>query len=166
MAKTATYSLINSTTLGSSQASVTFSSIPATFTDLILVTQHTCATGSNNQLVVRPNSDSSSIYSRTLLTSDGTNASSARYTGESGIFISYLGNNTDITTSINNFLDYPNTTTYKTILSRSSAGTYPRAEITLWGSTAAISSLLIYPYSGTFATGSVFKLYGIQAGSN
>jgi hypothetical protein len=165
MSRTATYSLIASNTLGSAAADVTFSSIPATFTDLILVTQHTCATGSNNQLAIRPNSDSSYIYSRTFLTGDGSTASSSRFTGEQAIFPSYVGNNTDLTNVITQFMDYSNTTTFKTILSRTNAANYPRAQVTLWRSTTAITSLYIYPYSGTFATGSVFKLYGIQAGN-
>ena len=163
MAVSNTYQAIATTTLGSAQASYTFSSIPSTYTDLVLITQHTCATGSNNQLVLRPNSDSSALYSRTLLTGDGTTASSARYTGEDGIYVSYVGNNTDLTTSINQFMNYSNTTTYKTTMTRSNAANIPRAEVTLWRSTAAISSLLVLPYSGTFATGSTFTLYGIAA---
>ena len=163
MSKTATYSLIASNTLGSAAGNVTFSSIPATFTDLILITQHTCATGTNNQLVIQPNSNSDAVYSRTLINSGG---GAERYFSEQAIYISYLANNTDITTSINNFLDYANTTTFKTVLTYSNSGGGPRAEVTLWRKTPeAISSLYIYPYSGTFATGSIFKLYGIQAGN-
>lgn len=166
MAKTATYSLIEGQTLGSAQAAVTFSSIPATFTDLVLVTQHTCATGTNNQLAIRPNSDSTAIYSRTYLTGDGTTAASGRQTAENAIFTTYATSNTDITISTNHFEDYANTTTFKTVLSRSGNPSGTRGQVSLWRSTAAISSIYIYPYSGTFATGSTFKLYGIQAGSN
>jgi len=161
MAKT--YEPIATTTLSSAAADVTFTSISATYTDLILVTQHTCATGSNNQLVIRPNSDSSAIYSRTFITGDGSSASSARYTGEQGIFPSYVGNNTDLTNVVTQFMNYSNTTTYKTILTRTNAANIPRAQVTLWRSTAAISSIYMYPYSGTFATNSIFTLYGIKA---
>jgi len=158
-----TYEPIATTTLGSSASSVTFSSIASTYTDLILVTQHTCATGSNNQLAIRPNSDSSYLYSRTFLSGDGSSASSARYDGEQAIFPSYVGNNTDLTNTTNHFFNYSNTSYYKTILSRTNAANYPREQVNLWRSTAAISSLYIYPYSGTFATGSIFTLYGIKA---
>ena len=163
MAISNTYQAISTTTLTSAQSSYAFSSIPSTYTDLVLITQHTCATGSNNQLVLRPNSDSSALYSRTLLTGDGTSASSARYPGEDGVYVSYVGNNTDLTISTNYFLNYSNTTTYKSVLTRSNAANIPRAEVTLWRSTSAISSLLVLPYSGTFATGSTFTLYGISS---
>ena len=158
-----TYSSLASTTLSTSAASVTLSSISSAYTDLVLVTQHTCASGTNNQLVIRPNSDSSAIYSRTGVTGDGSAPSSFQLTGEQGIFVSYVGNNTDITTSVNHFQNYSSTNINKSIITRSNNYLFPRAQITLWRSTAAISSLYIYPYSGTFAAGSIFTLYGIKA---
>lgn len=163
MAAGSTYTPIATTTLGSAAASYTFSSIPSTYTDLILITQHTCATGTNNQLIIRPNSDTSAIYSRTYLTGDGSSAASGAQTGETGIYVSYATTNTDITISTNHFQNYSNTTIYKTVLSRSNNSYNTRAQASLWRSTAAISSILLLPNSGTFATGSTFTLYGIAA---
>ena len=44
---TATYEKIATTTLGSSQASVTFSSISGSYTDLVLISDSTVASGSD-----------------------------------------------------------------------------------------------------------------------
>jgi hypothetical protein len=73
-------------------------------------------------------------------------------------------------------MDYSNSTTYKTWLSRanraSSALDYQGTDavVGLWRSTAAITSITVKNRRGgvdyNFASGSNFKLYGIQAGSN
>ena len=167
MAKTATYSLINSQTLGSNQATVTFSSIPATFTDLCLVVQFTVASGSNNQMLIRFNSDTATNYSRTYLSGDGTSAASGRQTSEPAAYVTYASNNTQITTATIDIMDYANTTTFKTALSRSSNTTQTEARVYLWRKTPeAINRIDIEVYlSSLFATGSTFKLYGIQAGN-
>jgi hypothetical protein len=61
-----------------------------------------------------------------------------------------------------NFLNYSNTTTYKTILSRSNrAEQATEAFVGLWRNSAAITSISIA--SATFTTNSIFTLYGIKA---
>ena len=37
------------------------------------------------------------------------------------------------------------------------------AIVNMWRSTSAINTILIYPFSGNWSTGSVFELYGIEA---
>ena len=79
-----TYTLIESQVLGSSAASVTFSAIPDTYTDLVFkfsVRSDRAATFDNIQ--ARINADSGSNYSRTLLSGDGSSASSSRGSSES-----------------------------------------------------------------------------------
>jgi hypothetical protein len=61
-------------------------------------------------------------------------------------------------------MNYANTTTYKTVLSRannSAAGT--EAIVGLWRSSAAITSMTVLSETGNIAIGSTFSLYGILA---
>jgi hypothetical protein len=166
-----TYTQIASTTLGSAAASVTFSSIPATYTDLVAIVQ--AATTVNTPLYMKPNSSGSSVYSTTWLLGNGSSASSGRYNqaalGGAGILIDNYGGGQGFTSDFAGMakyeiMNYANTTTFKTILIRAgNAGTWTVASANLFASTAAISSLYFYPYSGNFAAGSTFNLYGITA---
>lgn len=171
MAKTATYSLINSTTLGSAQSSVTFSSIPGTYIDLVLVTNLKVTSGAQ-EVTVKINNDTGSNYSLTNLRGDGSTAASLRRSSQTvGNISKEISPSTAMEfVSVSNFLDYSNTTTYKTWLSRNnraSSATYPGAEalVGLWRSTSAITELVIGITGGNFDIGSTFKLYGIEAGN-
>lgn len=180
MAKTATYSLIASTTLGSAAASYTFSSIPATFTDLVLVASMKSTTSSNadaRYLVQVGNGsvDTGSNYSHTDLYGTGAAAASIRESNRTqidGITYNATSNNSDFALVTYSFMDYANTTTYKTVLQRSNqiqntyGSIYVGAGVSLWRSTSAVDTIKIYtggPSAGNFAIGSTFKLYGIQA---
>jgi hypothetical protein len=77
MAAGNTYEAIATQTLGSAAASVTFSSIPGTYTDLVVVIAGTLTTGSDN-VSFQLNGDSGANYSVTVLTGDGSTASSGR----------------------------------------------------------------------------------------
>jgi hypothetical protein len=168
MAKTATYSLIASTTLGSDTASNTFSSIPATYTDLILVTTTKNNSGGNRAMQMLLNSDTATNYSTTYLSGDGTSATSTRTTGTAYLDTLVTVPGADFTICTFHFQDYANATTYKTVLNRSGLGsTNVRAVVSLWRSTAAINSIKIQlGGADLYSTGSTFKLYGILAGSN
>jgi len=157
-----TYRPIATQTLGSTASTVTFSSIPSTYTDLILISSP-ISTSNGNQFTMRINSDSGSNYSATYLTGNGTSAASYRRTSATSIIPDYLGaiDTTVKTVYQINFMNYSNTTTNKTILIRSSTGYAVEAVVALWRSTSAITSFsLSMP---DFATGSTFTLYGIKA---
>ena len=154
MAAGNTYTQIASTTLGSAASSVTFSSIPATYTDLVLVVDSTTTSGSVDTRI-RMNGDTSTNYSRTYLYGDGSSAVSGRNTTDDGIG---SGSKT-----IHNVMNYSNTTTYKTAVARyGTAGSLTLAQVALWRSTAAVTSLQIFHLSSTFTAGSTFNLYGIS----
>ncbi len=163
-----TYTPIATTTLGSAASSVTFSSISGSYTDLVLVVnaKGTGFTGSGTYPYVRYNSDSNTNYSRTWLAGNGSTASSSRGSSEN---LQYLVGGTYIDgtfsyNSITQFMNYSNTTTYKTMLSRANnAGVQVDALVGLWRDTSAITSIVIYSSSGNFDTGSTFSLYGITA---
>jgi hypothetical protein len=65
---TATYEKIATSTLGSTASDVTFSSISGSYTDLVLIVNETCSTGSG--LNVQFNSDTGSNYSSTYMYGD------------------------------------------------------------------------------------------------
>jgi len=158
-----TYEKIATTTLGSATASVTFSSISGSYTDLVLVVNgKTTGSGGNNYLLLRVNSDSSTNYSRTGMYGDGSTAGSFRNTNSANGYLT-IGQAVDsFGNAIVNFQNYSNTTTYKTFLSREN---YPSgavyASVMLWRSTSAITSISLLGDGFNIASGSTFTIYGI-----
>jgi hypothetical protein len=159
---TATYEKIATSTLGTAASSVTFSSIPGTYTDLVLVCNFINTIGQTDH-GVRFNGDTASNYSRTQLYGTGSAAGSNRGSNETLMnFLGYIGTSWGV--SIMQIMNYSNTTTYKTALSRANgASDLVIAAAGLWRNTSAITSLNIIASGGTFATGSTFTLYGIKS---
>lgn len=165
MAKT--YEPIATTTLTAGTATVTFSSIPATYTDVIAVV-HAISDGTFANFNVRVNGDTGSNYSRTRLSGNGTSATSARATSQTSFFLADVSgiSNTGRSFYIVNFMNYANTTTYKSVLNRTNtvngnAGDGVELHAQLWRSTSAINEISFLVSS--FASGSTFTLYGIKA---
>jgi len=163
MAAGSTYTPIATTTLGSSQATVTFSSIPSTYTDIVLIcsARETSASGG---IEVKINSDTGSNYSYTQLYGTGSTAASNRTTNETylGLLGAQVGTNA-IGSIIVNFMNYANTTTYKTAISRGNNNDYVTTRVHLWRSTSAINRFDLTSQGTSFASGSTFTLYGIAA---
>ena len=157
-----TYTPIASQTLGSAASSVTFSSIPQGYTDLVIVVNGK-ATSSTPDMYVRFNNDSSALYSYTRMYGDGSSAASDRGSNQT---LGYTGNwdTTEQTITKIQIQNYSNSTTFKTWLSRSDC---PRiltmAYACLYRSTNAITSITIGAATQSMATGSTFSLYGIAA---
>jgi len=161
----ATYEPIATTTLSTATASITFSSIPATYTDLILVYNGGLDPAAN-ELLLRFNGSSSSIYSYTRLRGNGTSTASDRYSNTNFMHIGSPGNSLVIGNSINHIMNYANTTTYKTLLSRSNfTNREIMATVGLFSSTSAITSLLVAHSNSIrfLSSGSSLTLYGIKA---
>ena len=153
-----TYEKIATTTLGSATGTVTFSSIPATYTDLFLVIGG--AASSSQGLYLYFNNDTASNYSRTYVYGDGSSAGSANSTTDMRI----LEIGSAISTVYANIMNYSNTTTFKTSLSRGgSASSLTIAQVGLWRSTSAINRVDIVTGTGTINTGTVLTIYGIKA---
>ena len=163
MAAGNTYEAIATQTLGSAAASVTFSSIPSTYTDLIIVTG-IIGVG-DLQMNVRLNSDTATNYSTTYLAGNGTSAVSDRATNATSMGTDYyFGATTAGNATILQFLNYSNTTTNKTMLARSNqASKGVQATVGLWRNTAAINTIQLISSTSNFNTGSTFSLYGIKA---
>jgi hypothetical protein len=160
-----TYEPISTTTLGSAAASVTFSSITGTYTDLVIVTSAKLTTGSNDA-IVRFNGDTGNNYSSTILSGNGTSASSVRVSNNDKMYLDSAGwvTSGEFNVSIGHFMNYSNTTTYKTMLARGNNATSGvDAIVNLWSSTAAITSIQVLAATSTFTAGSTFTLYGIKS---
>lgn len=165
MAKTGTYSLIASNVLSGTSTNISFASIPQTFTDLRLIID-VGNTGAGNVVRFKVNSDTGSNYSWTELNGNGTSATSARAANQTvGHFDGISNSSTTVVEVITaDFMDYANTTTNKTILSRAGNANYGvDAFVSLWRSTSAITQIDVFPQAGSFISGSTFRLYGIQA---
>jgi len=118
----ATYEPISTQTLGTATATVTFSSIPQTYTDLVLIVNHSVTTG-NPSIHGRFNSDTGSNYSRTRLLGNGSTAVSTRGTSQTflGLATGAGSSTTREGIMICNVFNYANATTYKTCITRNNA---------------------------------------------
>lgn len=155
-----TYDKIATNTLGSAAASVTFSSIPATYTDLVLVIAG--GTTATADVYIEFNGDTGTNYSRTYLGGDGSSASSGRNSSVTAIPSFYVGSAQS--TMYAHIMSYANTNVNKTILTRSSsAGVFVLSATGLWRSTAAINSIKILVSGTNLSSGNTFTLYGIKA---
>ena len=161
------YESISTVTVGSGgTSSVSFTSIPSTFTHL-QVRCTTLLSASDNDYRMQINGDTGSNYSRHYLLGDGSAAYAAGSANQDMFLVCYnAASYTNSTGSIIDILDYANTNKYKTarILAGvdKNGGGYMFLLSGNWRNTAAITSLLIYPNAGTFNQYSSFALYGIK----
>lgn len=171
---TPTYTPITSQTLTSSASSVTFSSIPQTYRDLVLVCDVTRATtaSSSDWYRVRFNSDTGNNYNMVDMVGAST-ATSGSIANTNLIWGSYNfagmwdGQKSNL---IMHIFDFSATDKHKSVLQRinafaSSASNYnTSAQAARWASTSAITSIEVAGYyAQNFNAGSTFSLYGIAA---
>lgn len=162
---------IATNTLTSNLASgvITFSNIPQTYTDLVIVAVGQGYTSSSyGNLQVQFNGDTGTNYSSTELKELGGTVSSSRRSTQSYLFAtSFLDAGSGsllVGTSIINIFNYANTTTHKTTLSRGNIpGFKTEFNAGLWRSTAAITSLTLTANDTPINAGASFTLYGIKA---
>lgn len=172
MATNTYVALDKATVSGSSTTTITFNSIPSTYTDLVIVADFATSAAGAQTVFYFNGVTTGTPYSSTELYGTGSAASSYRFSNQNHIWLSgavgsgaTLGQ-TNMTINVQN---YANATTHKTALTRqnSNSGTYPGtlANVGLWRSTSAITSVSIKAdiYSTTFVAGSTFSLYGIAA---
>ena len=171
-----TYVLINSYTVTSGgTSSVTFSSIPATYTDLkIVVSSKSSYTGSyyDNMLMTFNGVGSAYSFLRFIGIGGGT-STDGPFTSQSVIYSGEIDASGSITSNTfsNNEIYIPNYTTsnYKSIsidktLENNSSSNYILGFAAgLWSNTSAISSITFTNASGSFVQYSTFYLYGISS---
>jgi hypothetical protein len=179
MAAGNTYTPIATTTLGSNTASYTFSSIPGTYTDLVIVMNYSTANSGGSAANVsgqlRINSDGGGNYSQTLIYGHGATNATGRESTQTVYWIAdygYLASTSGVRgTTVLNFMNYANADTYKTFLENSgnvddtqSSGMGTTKSVGVWRSSSAITSItLMLNGTNMYRTGSTFSLYGIAA---
>jgi hypothetical protein len=160
-----TYERIQTVThSGASTTLVTVSSIPATYTDLVVVANVLYSANGGDFMRLRFNGDSSTLYSGTPLVGNGTDYNSYRGTNDSGVTF-YASSTTTPTAVVMHINNYANTTTNKGVLIRSSSRSSSNVEyrVGLYRSTAAINSLSIFFPVASIAAGTNITVYGIKA---
>jgi hypothetical protein len=159
---TPTYIPLATVTLGSLAATVTFSSIPATYRDLILVTNVTHSSNTELDLAIRFNGDSGNNYNRVAMTGNGSTAASFSSLNENYLYV--LGASTTISVATLQIMDYSATDKHKTCLGRGNLTAGRVSAVTnRWASSAAINSISVAVLTGNFLAGSTLSLYGVIA---
>jgi hypothetical protein len=161
----ATYEPIATTTLGSNQTSVTFSSL-GSYTDIIAIV--TITTDSAGSLFLRFNGDTATNYSHARMGGNGSTATSGKGTSATRMQIGYHSTGTNPTNpgvSKVHLFNYGGST-FKSVLCETAGDNNGSGDVSryvgLWRSTAAVTSVT-FDVGGTinFKTGSTFTLYGI-----
>ena len=167
------YDSIATTTVGSGgTASVTFSSISQTYTHLQIrwLMRSNRASGTNDGLQVRFNSDTGSNYSNHLLYGDGSGAYAAAGANTTSMPLGYGSSNNNISNTFGagviDILDYTNTNKYKTTRFLGGADKNGSGVVSLyssvWLSTSAVTSITLTPQTDNWVQYSSFALYGIK----
>jgi hypothetical protein len=159
------YESISTVTVGAGGSStITFSSIPSTYSHLQVRSLAKNSTTTN--VWMRANSDTGANYASHWIEGDGASIYSSKYISQSeGLFYGY-NTASQSSAAVVDILDYANTNKLKT--TRSLTGTDYNGSgnlylwSNLWRSTSAITSLTIYSQAGTFTQHSSFALYGIK----
>jgi hypothetical protein len=151
-----TYVALRTETVAVATPSVTFNlSGISGYTDLVIVAN----TATPGAYVVRFNGDSGSNYSWTRLYGNGSSAVSDRGPNQTDITSAWGGSTNNL--YVTNIMNYSNTTTYKTALTRINENAYVVAMVGTWRNTAAITSITISNSGSNYPVGCTFSLYGI-----
>lgn len=167
----ATYTLISSNVLTSSAASVTFSSIPQTYTDLVLRVSARNDDSGTSYFRITLNGDTATNYSTTVLVGSGSTAVSARGTNNANFSTIYIPSSANTANTFSSteyyFSNYTSTGTkaisrYSTEENNTTAS-YMTNGADLYRGTSITSITCDESFGGlNFVSGSSFYLYGIK----
>jgi hypothetical protein len=155
---TPTYvSLATYTVTGSADASVEFSSIPATYRDLICVVVGT-SNSDQRAFYIRFNgaaaeSNTSAVYAQ------GNGSTTTSFT-DTGL---YIISDDQQFSSIFQVMDYSATDKHKTVLIRNNNNAQVWMGVGRWAQTTAVNSITLDRSGFTWSVGTTFSLYGIAA---
>jgi hypothetical protein len=173
MAAQSTYTPIATYTAPGGTSAFNFTSIPQTYTDLVLVGYMRSAQAATSPgYYVRPNTGTG--WSGTYIYSTGSGAASARYSlNTSDCQVGTIAGNSApanvFSTSVTHFLNYSNVNTYKTFITRiatdlTNGSGYSEIFVNSTNSQNGIVSIIIYNDSNSnWIAGSTWTLYGITA---
>lgn len=170
-----TFIKIASVTVGSGgAASIDFTSIPATYTDLLIYTSSkNTSAGAVSDMYLTFNNSGGTAYSERTLFGTGSSALSESFTSQAFIPRAGYSTGTAFTTGAfsNNLYYIPNyagsnnkTLSIDSVMEDNGTGSYMGLFAGLWANTAAITSVKLTPYAtiGNFAQYSTAILYGIK----
>ena len=154
-------------------ATISFTSIPSTYTDLIVkysARDNTSGGGVSNNLYLQFNSSGGTAYSGRLLYGNGASALSASDSSNAQTIFQYI---TSLGATSNTFANgeiyIPNyagssqkSTSSDSVTETNATGAITGLAAGLWANTAAITSITLTPASGTFVQHSTAYLYGVS----
>ena len=166
-------SIATSTVGAGGVSSITFSSIPATYTHLQLriLARSTRTTAVTDYMNVTVNSDTGTNYTYHFIQGDGSVTQAGASTSLNQAYSSYIASDTSGTSifgvNILDLLDYANTNKYKTFrflggCDRNATEGKVAMMSSVWMNTNAITSIQFAPSTGSFVQYSHFALYGIK----
>jgi hypothetical protein len=169
-----TYTLIEGKTLTTTAASVTFTSIPQTYTDLLIKfsARSTSTAGADiyANLRVQFNSDTGNNYNGILLFANLGNPGSGSYTSQSGNLFSYANGNVTTASTFSNMEIYiPNytgsnkkTSSVDGVVENNASNGFVEMAAEIWTGTSAITTIDLVSIYGSHTANSTFYLYGIK----
>jgi len=165
-----TYVAIATTTVGSGgAANIEFTSIPATYTDLVVKTSVRGTTGGT--VYIRFNSDSGNNYSNRGLYGTGATVISFSQSSISYVHGGESNTNSDTSNTFDNRETYiPNYTSSNnksvstdSVTENNATSVYTMLLAGLWSNSSAISTITLSLSSGNFVQYSTATLYGIKS---
>jgi len=167
-----TYKKIASVTVGSGgAANIEFTSIPGTYTDLIIKTSLRSDAGvTYNNVRLSFNGSGGTAYSARLVYGDGTSALSASESGLAFHALQYTAaSSATASTFSNNDFYIPNyagstnkSSSVDSVTENNATAAIMGMAANLWANTAAITSIRLTQGSGNFVQHSTATLYGIS----
>lgn len=168
-----TMTLIETKTLGADAASIGFTSIPQTFTDLLFFasTRSSTAGTSVEPCLVTFNSDTSNYTARTLNGAGSGTPTSTSVTSRIAFNSPRTGTTANTFSNVSIYiLNYSSATNKKYSTESVTEHNDTEAHLTriagLWSDTATITSASFAPTANNFLAGSTISLYGILKGSD
>jgi hypothetical protein len=163
-----TYDKVATATVsGGSTDSIDFTSISASYTDLVLILNHASASASGLVYLTLNNDTTNNNYSQTRITWDSSGYGGDIQAAANNINQRFIGwTRTGWATTVVNVMNYSNTDILKCLIHRNSnaqgSGQVASAQVTLWRNTAAINRITIVQSSGIYFTaGTMATIYGI-----
>jgi len=166
------YESIATTTLGSSQTTISFTSISSSYKHLQLRVFARATSGDNPNSPIQFNGDTGANYRAHYLGGAGSgnafagDMGASQTSGNLGWFSGSTQGASIFGTAIVDILDYANTNKYKTVRSLDGADNNGSGLLGLWSSlwmsTSAINRIDISPASGQWAQYTSIALYGIK----
>jgi ribosomal protein S11 len=170
-----TFTLIQTVTVSSPTSNIAISSIPATYTDLVVIGSYRGdVAGTNSQGNIQFNGDTSATYSFARAVGDSSGANGTGNTSVSSIRVAYVGpGSTGTANSFGTFVYYifnyrSNYTKFiqgqDLRLSSSSTGDcYVQMQTAQWRNTGTINQITFFSAQAhNLAAGCTFSLYGIK----